>query len=71
MGASKSPNARKAKKESAGPQKKGAPKNSAIAKKLKAPIGTKVGPNAVKDVYDSATPDKILSDPLGRRKKNQ
>ena len=40
----------------------------AIQKKLSSPIGTKVGPNVVKDVYDSATPPKVLANPLGKKK---
>lgn len=46
--------------------KKGLPKDVKITKKLESKEGTKVGPNVVKDVYDSATPDKVLADPLGK-----
>lgn len=48
--------------------KKGLPKDAKIAQKLKSKEGTKVGPNVVKDVYDSATPDKVLADPLGKNR---
>lgn len=48
--------------------KKGLPKDAKIAQKLRSKEGTKVGPNVVKDVYDSATPDKVLADPLGKNR---
>lgn len=48
--------------------KAGLPQDQPIAKKLKAPIGTYVGPNVVKDVYDSATPDKVIEDPLAKNR---
>ena len=48
--------------------KKGLPQDQPISKKLKAPIGTYVGPNVVKDVYDSATPDKVIDDPHGKKR---
>ena len=48
--------------------KKGLPKDAKIQQKLDAPMGTKVGPNVAKDVYDSATPDKVVSDPLGKKR---
>lgn len=51
-----------------GKLKGGKPKEAVIQKKLDAPAGKKVGPNIVKDVYDSATPDKVLKDPLGKKR---
>lgn len=48
--------------------KKGLPKDAKIQQKLDAKMGTKVGPNVVKDVYDQATPDKVLDDPLGKKR---
>lgn len=51
-----------------GKLKGGKPKEAVLQKKLNAPMGKKVGPNIVKDVYDSATPDKVLSDPLGKKR---
>lgn len=48
--------------------KTGKPAESKIQKKLSSPMGTPVGPNIVKDVYDSATPAKVLKNPLGKKK---
>lgn len=48
--------------------KAGLPQDQPIQKKLKAPVGTPVGPNVVKDVYDSATPDKVIADPMGKKR---